>query len=162
MYPYEYINSFQRFDGRHSCCQKRLSIASLHVTVLARKITNTLLTYGKHLADLYLKTDVLLLSDVFETFRKTAQIHYGLDPAQYFNLPGMCSDALLKKSKIKLELLTDINMHLFIEKGLRGGISMVSKRHAKASNVQCPDYNQDKLNTWIYSILMQRICMDGQ
>ena len=81
--------------------------------------------------DLYLLTDVALQVDVFETFRRTAQTHYKLDSANYYSLPGMAFDALLKKSDVKLELLTDINMHLFVEKGLRGGISMVSKRHAK-------------------------------
>ena len=76
-----------------------------------------------------------------------AQTHYKLDPANYYSLPGMAFDALLKKSDVKLELLTDINMHFFVEKGLRDGISMVSKRHAKANNEQCPDYDQEKAKT---------------
>ena len=66
--------------------------------------------------DLYLKTDVLLLADVFETFRRMSRNICGLDPAHYYTLAGMCWDALLKLSGVKLELLTDINMHLDIIK----------------------------------------------
>ena len=61
----------------------------------------------------------------------------------------MSWDALLKKTKVQLELLTDINMHLFMEKGLRGGVCMVSTRFAKANNPQCPDYDSTKPNSWV-------------
>ena len=67
--------------------------------------------------------------------------HYDLDPANYFSSPGISWDALLKKTKINLELLTDIDMHLFMEKVLRGRLSMVSKRFGKANNPQCPNCN---------------------
>jgi hypothetical protein len=77
--------------------------------------------------DLYLKTDVLLLADVFENFRKTCQVQHGLDPAHYYTSPGLSWDALLKKTGMELELLADYDMFLFIEKGLRGGVSMVSQ-----------------------------------
>lgn len=59
---------------------------------------------------------------------------YKLDPLHSYTAPRLSCDALLKYTKIDLELLTDIDMHLFIEKGMRGGISTVSKRHAKANN----------------------------
>jgi hypothetical protein len=61
----------------------------------------------------------------------------------------MAWDALLKKTKVKLELLTDIDMHLFMEKGSRGGTCMVSKRYAKANNPRCPGYDSSKLHTWL-------------
>ena len=67
--------------------------------------------------DIYLKSDVYLLADVFENFRSTALSTYGLDPAHYFTLPGFSWDALLRTTAIELELLTDIDQHLFIERG---------------------------------------------
>ena len=91
---------------------------------------------------MYVATDVLLLADVFENFRKVCQEKYGLDPAHYYSAPGLSWDELLKKTKVELELLTDLDMHLFIERGMRGGISMVSKRHAKANNPLVEGYNQ--------------------
>ena len=84
--------------------------------------------------DLYLKTDVLLLADVYEKFIKTCLSYYGLDPCHYFSSPGLSWDAMLKMTKVKLEFISDIDMHLFIEKGMRGGISYNAKRHSKANN----------------------------
>ena len=78
--------------------------------------------------DLYNRTDVPLLANIFDNFRKTCLRQYGLDPAHYYTSPGLSWDALLKKTGVELELLTDYYHHLFIEKGIRGGISMVSKR----------------------------------
>ena len=77
--------------------------------------------------DLYLKTDVLLLADVFENFIKTCLDYHGLDPCHYLSSPGLSWDAMLKMTGIKLDLISDIYMHLFIEKGMRGGISYISK-----------------------------------
>lgn len=71
-------------------------------------------------------TDVLLLADVIENFRKVCLDKYGLDPAHYYSSPGFSWDAPLKKTGVELELLADQDMHLFIERGIRGGISMVS------------------------------------
>ena len=100
-------------------------------------------------SDLYCRTDVLLLADVFETFRKTCLRQYGLDPAHYNTAPGLSWDALLKKTGVGLELLTDYDQHLFIEKGIRGGISMVSKRHARAINPRVEGYDPEKPNSHI-------------
>ena len=99
--------------------------------------------------DLYLKTDVLLLADVFENFRKTAMATYGLDPAHYLTLPGYSWDALLKCTNVSLELITDPDMYLFIEKGLRGGISMVSHRHARANNPRMENYDPSQPTSYL-------------
>ncbi len=84
--------------------------------------------------DLYLKIDVLLLTDIFETFRNKTLSQYQLDPCNYFTLPGLSWDALLYTSGQKLELLTDMEMVNFVESGIRGGISVISHRHAKLSD----------------------------
>ena len=82
--------------------------------------------------DLYLKADVLLLADVFEKFINMCLDYYGLDPCNYFSSPGLSCAAMLKMTGIELEFISDINMHLFIEKGMRGGISYIAKRYSKS------------------------------
>ena len=99
--------------------------------------------------DLYVATDVLLLADVFENFRKVCQDKYGLDPAHYYSAPGLSWDALLKKTDVELELPTDLDMHLFIERVMRGGISMVGKRYAKANNPLVEGYNPAEATNYI-------------
>ena len=96
-----------------------------------------------------MKTDVALLADVFENFRNLCQEQNGLDPGLYFTSPVLSWDALLKKTGIELELFTDLEMYLFVERGMRGGISMVSKRNAKANNPQVPNYDPRKPNNYI-------------
>ena len=70
-----------------------------------------------------MKKDVLLLADVFEKFIDTWLKLYGLDPCHYFSSPGLSWNAMLKMTGVKLEEISDIEKYLFIEKGLRGGVS---------------------------------------
>ena len=99
--------------------------------------------------DLYLQSDILLLADVFENFRKTCLEYYKLDPCHYFTSPGLSWDAMLKMTDIKLELMTDIDMFQFIEKGLRGGISYIANRYGKANNKYMKDYNEKAPSKYI-------------
>ena len=85
--------------------------------------------------DHYLKKDVLLLADVFEKFIDTCLKFYGLDPCHYFSSPGSSRDAILKMIVVKLEKISDIDKYIFIEKGLRGGISYIAKRYAKDEKI---------------------------
>ena len=108
--------------------------------------------------DLYLKTDVLLLADVFENFRKTAMATYGLDPVHYYTLPGYSWDCLLKCTNIELEQITEPDMYLFVEKGLRGGISMVSHRHAIANNPQMQNFNPEQPTSYLMYLDSNNLC----
>ena len=98
--------------------------------------------------DLYLKTDVSLLADVFEKIIKTLIImslkslnYYGMDPCHYFSSPGLPWDSMLKMTKVELELINDIDIHLFIEERIRGGISYIAKRHSKSNNKYMKNYD---------------------
>ena len=84
--------------------------------------------------DLYLKTDILLLA-VFEKFISTCLEYYGLDHYHYFSSPGLSQDAMLKMTGIESELISDIDIHLFIEKGMRRGIFYIAKRFRDDVNV---------------------------
>ena len=114
-----------------------------------------------HYHDFYLMTNVFLLADVFENFIKMYLSYYGLDPCHYFSSPGLSWDAMLKMTGIELELISDIDMHMFIEKGMRGGISYIAKTHSKANNKYTENYDSSK-KMCLLCIWMQIICMIGQ
>ena len=98
--------------------------------------------------DLYLKSDVLLLADVFETLKKCLKF-YELDPAKFISAPGLAWQAALKKTKVKLDLLTDIDMLLMVEKGIRGGICHSIYQYAKANNKYMKDYDKNKESSYL-------------
>ena len=99
--------------------------------------------------DLYVQSDTLLLADVFENFRNTCIKVYELDPAHFLSFPGLTWQACLKKSNIKLELLTDYEMLLMVEEGIRGGICHSIHRHARANNKYMKNYDENKESSYI-------------
>ena len=107
--------------------------------------------------DHYLKKDVLLLADVFEKFIYTCLKFYGLDPCHYFCCPGLSWDAMLKMAGVKLEKLSDIDMYLFIEKGLSGKLSNIAKRYANAKNKYMKDYDPKKPSEYILYLDMNNL-----
>ena len=155
VYPYDYMDSFDKFNCQLPIKEDFYSILNdEHISDEdynhAKNVWNTfnLKTMGEY-HDLYLKSDILLLADVFENFRKTCLQYYKLDPCHYFTSPGLSWDAMLKMTDIKLELMTDIDMFQFIEKGMRGGISYIANRYGKANNKYMKDYNKDKPSKYI-------------
>ena len=96
-----------------------------------------------------LKTDVLLSTDVFEKFISTCLEYYGLDPCHYFSSPELSCDTMLKMIEIELELISDIDIYLFIEKGMKGGISYIAKRFRKANNEYMQSYDDKNPSKYI-------------
>ncbi|XP_022784021.1 uncharacterized protein LOC111324675 [Stylophora pistillata] len=141
VYPYEWMDSIHKLD------EPQLPPKEAFFSVLSGKgISDEDYTHAQNVwkvfgcktfrdyHNLYNQSDVLLLADVFENFRKLCKKNYHLDPCWYFTAPGLAWDACLKLTKVELELLSDINMLHMFEAGIRGGISMISTRHAKANN----------------------------
>ena len=156
VYPYEYIDSFKKFD-EYELPSKDAFLSSLNVVGIsdqdylrAKKVWNffDIKNLGEY-HDLYLKTDVLLLCDIFEKFIDTCLEYYDLDPWHYFSSPGLAWNEMLKMTGIELELISDIDMHLFIEKGMRGGISYIAKRYCKANNKYVKGYDANKDDSFI-------------
>lgn len=148
VYPYDFIDSFDKLNT--SCLPPRDAFYSKLYdgecsesdykqakTVWDAFECKRFLDYH----NLYLKSDVLLLADVWESFRNTCYNNYELDCTYYYTAPGLSFDAMLKFTKIELELFTDINMYEFCEAGIRGGLSQISTRHAVANNKYMSAYN---------------------
>jgi hypothetical protein len=156
VYPYEYMDHWGRFG------EKRLPGRSAFYSSLYEEGVNeenylrAKRVYRRfnceHLGDyhdLYLKTDVLLLADVFEDFRRVCLGSYKLDPVHYISAPGLSWDAMLKRTGVKLDLLSDVNIYQFIEKGMRGGTSYISHRYARANNKYMSDHDPGKPSSYI-------------
>ena len=157
-YPYEWVDSYEKFNYKElppkECFYSSIKDGKRdnnnghifneqysHLKNVWNTINfNTFRDFHNH----YLKKDVLLLADVFEKFISTSLKNYNLDPCHYFSAPGLSWDAMLKMTKVKLEKISDADIHLFIEKGMRGGISYINKRYSKANNENCPNYDKEK------------------
>ena len=141
IYPYDYMNGIKKFS-EEKLPSKEKFFSKLNDCNISDEDFDHAQRIWKEFGvknlgeyhDLYLKSDVLLLADVFEEFRNVCLENYSLDPAWYYTSPGLSWDALLKYSGVKLELLTDPDILLLFEKGIRGGVSMISNRYGKANN----------------------------
>ena len=96
-----------------------------------------------------LLTNVLLLAVVFENFRDMRLQHYGVDPAHNYTSSGLSWQASLKMTEVELDLLTDIDQHLFIEEGIRGGAATISHQYARANVSGMENYDVSKRNSYI-------------
>ena len=99
--------------------------------------------------ELYVKTDTLILCDVFENFRKLCLDYYGLDACHYMSLPAFAWDAMLKMTGVSLDYITDIDKYTFVEENLRGGVATINHRLFTANNKYLDDYNPQKPSSYI-------------
>ena len=155
VYSYDFMDSFKKFKQQLPRKEDFYSILNdKHISdedyKHAQDVWNafSLKNMGEY-HDLYLASDILLLADVFENFRKTCLKYYKLDPCHYFTSPGLSWDAMLKMTDIELELMTDIDMFQFIEKGLRDGISYIANRYGKANNKYMKKYDEKAPSKYI-------------
>ncbi|VVC33624.1 Ribonuclease H-like domain [Cinara cedri] len=140
-YSYEYMDSPKKYNETSLPPMEKFfsSLTGKHITFdsyeNAQKIWASFKIKNlREFTILYNTLDVLLLSDIMENYREVSLGDFKLDPAHYFTTPGFAWGAMLKKTSIKLELITDIDMHLLFEQGIRGGLSQCSTRHSKANN----------------------------
>ena len=155
-YPYEYMDNVERFKENKPPPKKAFysKLSGRGITKTDYKhVWNVWNTFNmktlKEYHELYNLTDVLLLADVFENFRDLCLKIYKLDPVYYYTTPGLAWDACLKITNIQLELLSDVNMLLMFEKGIRGGISIISNRYGEANNKYMKKFNKKKLNKFL-------------
>jgi hypothetical protein len=156
IYPYDYMDSFDRFDE-----PQLPPIEAFHSLLKKEGISETDYAHAQNVFqqfnmtslgsyhDLYIKADVLLLADVFEAFRTTCLQQYELDPCHFYTSPGLSWASLLKMTGVELELIRDIDQMLMIEAGIRGGISQISKRYQKANNPYVKGYDSTQQTTYI-------------
>ena len=156
VYPYDYVSSFEILSE-----EKLPPIEKFYSKLNDEYITESDYQHAINVWDtfkcktirdyhnLYLTSDVLLLADVFENFRKTCMYNYKLDPAHYYTSPGLAWDACLKETKQCLELLSDYDMLMMIERGIRGGVSHISKRYSEANNKYMSEYDSSKKSIYL-------------
>ena len=156
VFPYDWFDNFNKLSADHLPPKEAFhsilndSGISEEDYIHAQKVWDVFdMKTVRDYHNLYLKSDVLLLSDVFENFRDVCLDNYRLDPAFYYTAPGLAWDACLKITKVRLELLTDYDILMMVEKGIRGGVSMISTRYGKANNPYMKDYDPDQPTKYI-------------
>jgi hypothetical protein len=160
LYPYEMITSQEKLDMSIELLERKhfdskLTLFKLsdeeweHVQDVIRvfKITNF-----KQYHDLYLKIDVYGLTDVFEYHRKLTMQNFGLDAAHYIGLPQLSWSAGTKFTNVRLSNIQDMDMYMMFEKMKRGGISVISHKHAKANNKYLPNYKKDEPSSYLLQL----------
>ena len=156
VYPYEYMDGWNKFNEKiipgKELFYSNVTLENIsetdyaHANNVFKKFNiNNLGEYH----DFYVRSDTLLLADIFEKFRKSCLKNYELDPAHFVFLSGLAWQACLKKTNVELELLTDQDMLLLVEEGIRGGICHAIQCYAKANNKYMNDYDKKKKPPYI-------------
>ena len=156
-FPYEYMDCWERFSETSLPPMERFDSSLKHTKctqeeyIFAKKVwtefnCNTMKDYQ----DLYLKTDVILLADIFENFRKFSMENYKLDPVHYVSSPQLSWDAMLLYTEVRISLMHDPAMFHMVDSGIRGGVAMIVKRYAKANNPEMgEEYKPDERLSYI-------------
>ena len=156
VYPYEYMDGWNKFNEKvlpsKESFYSSLTMEDISETDYAHAnnaFKNFNINNLGEYHDLYVRSNTLLLAYIFENVRQSCLKNYELDPAHFVSLPGLAWQACLKKKNVKLELLTDYDMPLMIEEGIRGGICHSIQRYAKANNKYMKDYDKKKNSSYI-------------
>ena len=140
VYPYEYMDNWEKFN------ETSLSEKDDFYNHLDMEDTDADYAHAKRVCkdfeiknlgeyhDLYVQSDTLLSADLSEDFQNMCLKIYELDPAKFLATPGLAWQAALKNTKVKLDLLADINMLLMVEKGIRRVICHSIYQRTKANN----------------------------
>ena len=141
IYPYEYMLSWDHFEETQLppiealYSKLSMSLVSSNDYQHAQKVWKEFRIHNlEDYHNLYLRTDVVLFANVYKAFRETCLEHYKLDPAHFCTSPGLAWKVCLKCTRIRLGLLTDPDMLLMFERGIRGGITQAVRKYAAANN----------------------------
>lgn len=156
LFPYEYVDSLEKLNEKTLPSIEKFysSLSESCITVdeysHCKKVWDTfdVKSIGEF-SDLYLTIDCLLLTDIFYNFRQVCLKHYKLDPAYYYTTPALSWDAMLKKTGVQFELLSDYDLFMTVENGIRGGLAQCTTRHAVANNPYLPSYDPDEEASYI-------------
>jgi hypothetical protein len=148
IYPYSYMDSLNKMNEISLPSKESFynDLKKEHISnedyIHAKKIWSLfdIKNMGEY-HDLYLLCDVVLLADCFENYRNMGLEYFGLDPANYLTAPSFFHSCMLKMTEVKIELLQDIDMYLFLEDGIRGGLSLISNRYGCANNKYMSNYD---------------------
>ena len=156
VFPYSYITSLERLNEHElpskDCFYNDLTMEHIEDSeyIHAKKVWNAFRCFTmKDYQELYMRLDVALLADVFENFRGNSLRHYQLDPTHFSTAPSLNWHACLKKTKVNLQLVTYLEISLFIDEGLVGGVSMARNPHLSPNNEEVPGYNESEEKKWL-------------
>ena len=159
VFPYEYMDSWEKFN-ENTLPSKEAFYSNLNLEDIsdedyahAQKVWDVfkIKNLGEY-HDLYVQSDTLLLADIFENFRNMCLNIYELDPVYFVSALGLAWQACLKKTEVKLELLTDHDMLLMIEKGITGRICQATHRYAKTNNKYMKNYDKNIESSYIENL----------
>jgi hypothetical protein len=159
VFPYEYLDTFDKLNDTKLPNKRSFysSIKGKHISHKdydrAKRVYNLLNCKTlKDYLEAYLSIDVFLLTDIFEQFRQTTRKYYDLDPSHYYSSPGLSWDAMLKLTKVELELLTDPDILYFFMEGINGGLAFISKRYVKDNNKYMINFDKSQESSYIVPV----------